>query len=351
MNEETETLEALETEHELKTETIAPRRLRKLILVSAVFLFFCLSFFGLVLLYVSFENQAPENFPTDTAIVIQPGTGVKEIAEKLADENVVRSAQVLYYTILLFHDPTTIKASTYVFDEPLTTYQVAKRLSEGDFSGDLVRLTHIEGERNSKLAERAATVLPEFDSARFMTAAVEHEGKLFPETYLIPPSFTDEELLELLLTTYEDTIEPLRPLIEKSGLTEEELITLASIVEREANSSTSKKMVAGIFFNRLDIGMALQADATIEYVLDTPIAELRAGELADHLEEIDSPYNTYLYPGLPPSPIGNPGLDSIMAVLEPEKSDYFYYITGDDGEFYYAETYNQHLDNIERYLR
>ena len=97
--------------------------------------------------------------------------------------------------------------------------------------------------------------------------------------------------------------------------------------------------------------MALQADASIEYVIETPLGELPPGQLAESLREIDSPYNTYLYPGLPPTPIGHPGMDAIMAVLEPADTEYFYYITGNDGEFYYAETYNQHLTNIERHLR
>ena len=97
--------------------------------------------------------------------------------------------------------------------------------------------------------------------------------------------------------------------------------------------------------------MALQADATIEYVLDEGLNDLAPGQLAENLRELDSPYNTYLYRGLPPTPIGNPGRAAIEAVLFPITSDYFYYITGDDGKFYYAETYAQHLRNIANYLK
>ena len=96
----------------------------------------------------------------------------------------------------------------------------------------------------------------------------------------------------------------------------------------------------------MSIGMALQADASIEYVLDKPLSELTSEDL-----KIDSPYNTYLYTGLPPTPIGNPGLQAIMAVLEPTESDYFYYITDEDGVFHYAQTFNQHKSNIAKYLR
>lgn len=97
--------------------------------------------------------------------------------------------------------------------------------------------------------------------------------------------------------------------------------------------------------------MPLQADATIEYVLETPLNELAPGELAENLRALDSPYNTYLYRGLPPTPIGNPGLTAITAVLEPTPSEYFFYITGSDGNFYYAETLDAHNQNVTRYLR
>jgi UPF0755 protein len=106
------------------------------------------------------------------------------------------------------------------------------------------------------------------------------------------------------------------------------------------------KMVSGILQNRLSIGMALQTDASIEYVLDKPLSELSAEDL-----DLDTPYNTYMYPGLVPTPIGNPGLLAIDAVLNPTPSDFFYYITGNDGNFYYAETFEEHKQNIYKYLQ
>jgi UPF0755 protein len=110
-------------------------------------------------------------------------------------------------------------------------------------------------------------------------------------------------------------------------------------------------MVSGIFQNRLAIGMALQADASIEYTLDVPLNELKEGELAQNLRELDSPYNTYKNAGLPPTPISNPGLTAIKAVLEPIPSEYFYYLTDAEGNFYYAKTLKEHNDNIANYLQ
>ena len=124
----------------------------------------------------------------------------------------------------------------------------------------------------------------------------------------------------------------------------DQILILASILEREANTPESKGLVSSVLQNRIAVGMPLQADASIEYS-DKPW-ELTPDDL-----KIDSPYNTYTNPGLPPTPIGNPGLTAIEAVLSPTQSPYFFYITGKDGEFYYAETYDEHLLNIERYLR
>ncbi|MCA9362512.1 endolytic transglycosylase MltG [Candidatus Kaiserbacteria bacterium] len=307
--------------------------------------------FAIVTLYGAYRytlvlNQPPVDFPMDRPITIETGTDVRAITEVMADAHVVRSSALLYYTIILFHEPKNIKASVYQFDVPLTTFAVAKRLTEGDFDSDLVRFTHIEGERASLLASRAAEVLPQFNEERFLANTEKLEGKLWPETYFIPEDFTDEDLLDLMLETFTEKTEPLADQIAVHRLTLEEILVLASIVEREANTPESMKMVSGVLQNRLETGMPLQADASIEYILDKPLSELTPEDL-----EIETPYNTYLNLGLPPTPIGNPGLDAIMAVLEPTESENFYYITGDDGEFYYAKTYTEHLRNIDRHLR
>jgi UPF0755 protein len=129
-------------------------------------------------------------------------------------------------------------------------------------------------------------------------------------------------------------------------LGEDGVLILASLLEREANSEESMRMVSGILQNRLAEGMRLQVDASLEYVLERPLSTLDASDL-----DIDNPYNTYRYGGLPPSPIGNPGLQAILAVLDPIESNYFYYITDEDGNFHYARTFDEHKLNIAKYLR
>lgn len=315
------------------------------------FIFISITCATALLWFVTVNSQPPENFPTGEAIVVEQGTGVRAITELLASEGVVRSPTLLYYVLTFNHDPSAVKASTYVFSEPLDVYTVAKRLTEGDFDTDLIRFTHFEGERIELLAERAAEVFPSFDKDSFLALASGHEGLLFPDTYFLPLDFTEEQLFELMLETLEERLEPFQSAIAAHPLNQDEIITLASIVEREANTPESMGYVAGIFLNRLEIGMALQADATIEYVLEDPLHQLAPGELAENLREVDSPYNTYLYPGLPPTPIGNPGMTAITAVIKPTPSEYLYYLTDDTGVFHYSETYDQHVMNVNRYLR
>lgn len=319
---------------------------RKILKLFGFLTAFAVFFTVLLGWYFSYLNNAPDSFPINQSIEIVPGTEIKTIVETLENENVVRSSSFLYYLLALLHDPTDVKASVYIFSEPLTTTEVAERLTEGDFNTNLIRFTHFEGERVTLIAERASKLLPNFDAERFVKEAEPLEGKLFPETYFIPKEYTDEELLQIMRETFEEKTFALQADIEASELSLDEIIILASIIEREANNPESMRLVSSVLQNRLEIGMALQADASIEYVLKKPLSELTPEDL-----DVDSPYNTYLYPGLPPTPIGNPGLDAIKAVLHPAETDYFYYITDEEGIFHYSKNYSGHLRNIETYLR
>ncbi len=331
-----------ESEQTVKTPSAAPA-LRYLVLG---FLITIILVGVATLVTIWYLNTPPANFDAPTVVTIKEGETAKAITEKLAEQGVVRSQTLLYFMTVLFFDPTDIKASTYVLSEPLSTYEVAERLTRGDFAADLIRFTHIEGEPVKKVADRAAEQLGDFDGEEFMRLASTSEGYLFPDTYFIPATYSEEELFVLMRNHFDDSIAPLESLIAENQYSLEEIIVLASILEREANSIHSLRLVSGILQNRLADGMPLQADASIEYVLDKPLSELTPDDL-----KIESPYNTYLNRGLPPTPIGNPGQDAIEAVLFPTKSDYYFYLTDEQGEFHYARTYDEHLANIERYLR
>lgn len=306
---------------------------------------------GGTVLFVWNAIQPPADFPVGEKIVIEEGQSVDEIAKKMKELHIVKHDLALYTILVMFHDPTRVKASTYIFKTPQTALEIAERLVKGEFGIDLMRFVHYEGERNELLAERAAELLYDFDEEKFLEITADKEGRMFPDTYLIPETYSAEELATLLEETFESKIEPLRPAIESSNYTEDEVIIIASLIEREANSRESKRTVAGIINNRINEDMPLQLDASIEYALDTPLNELGPGVLADELKTNDSPYNLYKNTGLPPTPIGNPGLTSIEAVLRPIESNYLYYLTGNDGNFYYARTGTEHNANVARYLR
>ena len=284
---------------------------------------------------------------SSTTLTITPGSGVRTIAAQLYAEELIRSPLLFTLYVRWQHgDTPRLRAGHYEISEPLPIPQLVDLLSDAQDGIQLVRITLVEGQSVRRFAETLADSLPDFDTTEFIDLAVPLEGSLFPDTYYVPPDYAPSQLVELLSNTYKTRIAEFAVDIEDHALTEYEILILASIIEREANTPESKRFVSGILQNRLSINMPLQADASIEYVLDKPLSELTPSDL-----EIDSPYNTYLNAGLPPTPINNPGLNSIRAVLEPEETDYLFYITAPDGTFHYAEDFDTHRLNIQRYLR
>lgn len=331
--------------YELEFESVPRTRRSGLKLFLLIILSVLLILFGFRFT-LDWLNTAPQSFPAETTFVVEPGANVRMVATALKEKNLVRSEWYFYFSVILHHDPKNIKASTYYFEESITTNQIIERLLAGDFSRNLLSITFPEGIRVIEMVRiLEQSNLSEFDGKEFLELANKTEGKLFPDTYFVPPNFTAKEWYQLLNNTHSEVMVDLRDKYQ-TNLTDEEVVILASIIEREANRVESMRMVSGILQNRLAINMALQADATMEYVLDKPLQELLASDL-----QIDSPYNTYLYAGLPPTAIGNPGRTALEAVFNPIQSNYLFYITGNDGVFYYAEDFDEHRRNIARYLR
>jgi len=296
-------------------------------------------------------TAAPKNSSYPKTLSITSGMGAAAVAEAAKEAGLTRSKLILFALLTKRYDPTQIYAGNYTITEPLSVFDLAATIAGGQTDDTSIRLTFPEGLRVEEVATIAEKTLEHFDATSYIEQATPYEGMLYPETYFVSPDFTAEDVLALQLETFHTIVDPLIPDITAAGRTLEEVLILASIVEREANSPESMKMVAGIFENRLAIGMALQADATIAYILDTPLSELREGELAENLRTIDSPYNTYTHNGLPPTPIANPGITAIDAVINPTPSEYFYYLTDENGDFFYARTLDEHNQNIARYLR
>ena len=322
------------------SEKANTRRLSLFLFLGSLF------FIGLCTLVFLYFAAPPAMQDGGVNLVVSRGMSVQAIAQEAKRKGIVRSALLLSTILTKSYDPTKIYAGTYRFEKAQSVFEVARKLASTEVDDTLRTLTIPEGTTRESIANIAYEAIPTFDTEAFLAITEDKEGYLFPDTYFVPEEFTAQELSDLLTETYQARIEPLQDAIASSTFSEYEVLILASILEREANSEESMRMVSGILQNRLEIGMALQTDASIEYALHKPLSELTPEDL-----DIDTPYNTYLYPGLVPTPIGNPGLTAIEAVLYPERSEYFYYITGDDGNFYYAETFEEHKANIARYLR
>lgn len=303
----------------------------------------CLVGSGLVLLLL-LVLAPPVSFPAETRIEVPRGVSAAEAAQLLAEHDVVRSRLALQVALRLFAGETGVQAGAYWFDMPIGTLGVARALSSGAHSLPLAALTVPEGlhirEMDALVAERLG--IPE---GAFAAAAEGKEGYLFPETYHIPEDFTAEELVQLMYEESQSRFSSLDGAVERSGRTLEEIVTMASILEREARSEESMRIVAGILWRRYDTGMRLQVDASFVYLLGKASDDVTREDLA-----LDSPYNTYRYAGLPPTPIANPGQQSLMAALDPLSSPYLFYLTDTDGVFHYARTYEEHQENVLRYL-
>ena len=174
------------------------------------------------------------------------------------------------------------------------------------------------------------------------------EGYLFPDTYRIFRDATAEDIIAKMLDNFNGKLSPaMRADISKQGKSIHDIVVMSSIVEKEVRSAADKKIVAGILYKRLELGMKLEVDVTINYISGKNNPSSALEDL-----QIDSPYNTYKYYGLPPGPIANPGLDAIMAAIYPEKSPYLFYLNRQDtGETIFSKTYEEHLRNKAKYLK
>lgn len=314
-----------------------------------------------------FKLQRPyQGYEGEEKIVqVEPGMGAGQILETLQQEGVLRDARLARSYLIYFMDDPAIRAGEYRFRGPLTTPQVLEMLVEGRV------LTHsitvIEGLTLEEIATQLANAgygrreafldlmrSPEL-VADLDPEAPDLEGYLFPETYSFARSVDERTIVQTLVKTFRDRFEKeVRPRLNRSisggrGQTVRQLVTLASIVEKEARVATERPLIAAVYQNRLDRGIGLMADPTVVYAMK------RAGRWNGNIRRddlrMDSPYNTYRYAGLPPGPICNPGLASLVAASEPADVPYLYFVSRNDGTHVFAETLAEHNRNVEQWQR
>lgn len=288
---------------------------------------------------------------TSQRFVIPRGQAVRVIADRLQEAGLIKNALIFQLIVKQEGLGNDIQAGSFDLSPSMSTREIAQQLTEG--TNDLW-VTILEGWRREEIAESLASQdLSEFSAEEFLDLTKGTEGRLFPDTYLIPREITAKQVVSLLEQTFErKVLAGLEKEIAASAYDFEDALIMASIVEREARGEAELRMVAGILWNRIEIGMALQADATLQYVKGYNATEKTwwsPPTAAD--KKLTSIYNTYRYPGLPPQPIANPSLAAIQAALNPAQTDYFYYLHDRTGKAHYAVTLDEHNANINAYLR
>ena len=281
--------------------------------------------------------------------VIRPGENLSEIANNLANQKLIRNKVVFYLVVKRLGIERKIQAGDFRLSPSLNTHEIAKSLTHGTLD---VWLTIIEGMRKEEVAQQVSQSLniPEIEFLKYA-----REGYLFPDTYLIPKSATAVAVIKIFEDNFNRRFnDELREKARIKGFTVEQVVTLASLVEREARFPEDRPKVASVLLNRLENEMKLDIDATVQYALGYQSEEKSWWKQQLSLEDLalDSPYNTYKNAGLPPEPIANPGLASIQAVIGANpNSPYLYYISDKSGHLHFARNLEEHNENIRKYLK
>ncbi|RJQ13624.1 endolytic transglycosylase MltG [Candidatus Parcubacteria bacterium] len=293
-------------------------------------------------------------------IKIESGEGLNSISSLLESEGIIDNRAYFKLTAFLVNADRALKAGIYNISGPISIYDLIKLLSGNDHS-DIV-LTIPEGFSIKDIEEKIKEIsgetidlnnfkIRDFKGEFTFLASIPGdrslEGFLFPDTYRLRPNFEPQDFIKKALTNFEAKLtQELRDEIknQKKGLYE--IITMASLIEKEVPDHNEQKIVSGVLWKRFEAGVALQVDATIAFILNKKTSKILLEDL-----KVPSPYNTYLNRGLPPGPIANPGISAIMAAVFPEKSPYWYYLSKPTGETVFSKTLDEHNEAKARYLR
>lgn len=322
---------------------------------------FAAALIGLAILFAAarFWNAAfyDRSLPArSTDVVVPRGSGSAAIAQLLRERGVIADPLAFRVLARVRGVDRNLEAGEYVFAPHQTLDDVLRQLASGQ--ARVARWVTIpEGYTSDQIAQDladhklgSATVYENY----FKRTTIELggvrtknlEGYLFPSTYLFPLDSTPQIAASILVDQFRRELPPdAEQLARRLGFTLPQVVTVASLVEREGKADDERPLIAGVIYNRLRKGMALQVDASLEYAFASHKAEITRADL-----RTDSPYNTYLHAGLPPTPIANPGLPSLLAALHPQRSDYYYYVYKGNGHHAFARTLEEHNANVSRYL-
>lgn len=291
---------------------------------------------------------------TSQTFVVKKGESLSSVAFRLQEEGLIRSGAAFKLLGRIENLESQIQAGSFRLKSSQTLQEIIDFLTQGTQD---IWLTFPEGWRKEEFSRRLVNNLENFNQEEFLDLVANHEGELFPDTYLFPREASASAVFQFFQNNFQKRFEEtLIKQANQAGLSQKEVLILASLVEREAKHETDRPIVAGILLKRLKADWSLQVDATLQYAL----AEKRCLPTSVDCDwwvvptsadkKIISPYNTYLNRGLPPAPICNPGLSAIKAVVYPEDSEYWFYLSDSKGKMHYAQTVEEHQANIQNYL-
>jgi len=304
-----------------------------------------LSVYILSMIIYLFFIQPPSDFPHEYTVRISNGQTLSSVSTYLEKNNVIKSPFAFRMIAILLGKEKQVVAGDYYFHDPTNMYTVVSRITQGKTLSPVDRITIPEGVTMYDIAQILDHNLHSFDPIVFLQHARDYEGYLFPDTYSFTSSVDEEDVVVRMYETFQRNIKPLSQPITESSYTLEEIIIMASLIEKEANKYRDRRMISGVLRNRLEIKMPLQIDAAFSHVNGKSTYELTRADL-----QTDSPFNTYINKGLPPYPIANPGLDSIKAAVDPIDHNYLYYLADKKNNTYYAETFEGHKKNRRKYM-
>jgi UPF0755 protein len=332
------------------------RRLLKLVAAVAGLLVFAAALAAGAFAYAAYGWKA---LPVaEASLVVPDGSTGSEVANLLAERKIVPSAFVFRVLQRLQGAAGTAKSGEYRFAAHLTSAEVLRRIASGG-AQVAIWVTLPEGftarEIAQRLAERGLGEEPALE-AYFLNTPFEPapgvrapslEGYLFPDTYLFPLQSNPAALARIMTDRFRAVLPPdALARARRLGYSLPQIVTIASMIEREAQADDERRLMAGVYYNRLKLGMPLQVDATLEYTFAHHKTEITRADLAR-----DTPYNTYLHDGLPPTPIASPGKASLLAALDPQPSDFLYYVYKGNGHHAFSRTLAEHNANVARYLK
>lgn len=306
---------------------------------------------GIVALYL--YEVRPVGGVKERIFVINRGESLPSIASRLEREKIIRSRHLFLFTAWRLHLNEKIQAGTFRIKTNSSLAEIAKQLTIGKIDE---WVTLLEGWRKEEMAEELAKKV-NVDKEQFFILTKDKEGMLFPDSYLFPIGMSPDKIVATLENNFEKKYSLVASTVEQRKLNKEETLILASLIEREAKNNIDKPIVAGILIKRGQNNWLLQVDATVQYAVASKNCRLKTGgcdwwpkKLTKTDLEINSPYNTYRFKGLPPAPICNPSLKSLEAVANYQESSYWFYMSDNQGKIHFAETLEEHQENIQKYL-